>query len=357
MSKKTDEKEIDLLEIIKGLWARKSFVFKSVGIGIIVGLVVAFSIPREYTTPTKLVPEVSGSSMSSLSSLSGLAAMAGINAPSLGSSGEDAIRATLYPDVVHSLPFMVEMLKLEVNSGNGEIQTTLYDYLDTYQKKPWWSHIFGAPFKLIGFVFELISPKEEGVEAPIDPAALTRRQELIVRSLRERVGVTVDVKSYVITVSVTMQDAKISADLAQVVLTMIQEYIVDYRTQKVKKDLAYAQDIYNDAKEQYYQSQHEFAVFEDRNQNISSSRYRTELDRLRNEMDLDFSLYTSLASNLEQAKIKVQEETPVYAVIEPASRPSDDSAPNKPLILIAFCFLAGLFSCAYLIIKHKMIEF
>ena len=49
--------EIDLLEIAKKLWTRRRFVFKWIGIAAVVGLIVGFSIPSEYTVSVKMVAE------------------------------------------------------------------------------------------------------------------------------------------------------------------------------------------------------------------------------------------------------------------------------------------------------------
>ncbi len=154
-----------------------------------------------------------------------------------------------------------------------------------------------------------------------------------------------------------MQDPQIALDVSKVVLNNLQSYVTNYRTQKAKKDMEYAEMVYNDAELKYYAAQNRYATFEDENKNISSARYRTEQERLRNEMNLAYSIYANLASNLETAKLKVQEQTPVYATIAPASRPTDDSEPNKPMILIAFTFLAGVISSGYLIFRDKLIEF
>ena len=134
-----------------------------------------------------------------------------------------------------------------------------------------------------------------------------------------------------------MQDPKVSADIAKVVMENLQLYISEYRTRKVKKDLAYSQQMYDDAKARYYSAQRIYATFEDENKNITSSRYRTEQERLRNDMNLTYSIYTNLATNLEETKLRVQ-ENPEEAIIEPVTRPIQRSEPNRIMILIAFIF-------------------
>ena len=61
-------------------------------------------------------------------------------------------------------------------------------------------------------------------------------------------------------------------------------------------------------------------------------------ERLKNEMTLTFNVYNTLAQKQEQDKLRVQEQTPVYTIIEPATVPLKASAPKKVLILIGCMF-------------------
>lgn len=351
-----EEQEIDLIKLVTDLWERRKFIFKAVGIGIVVGLIVAYSLPREYVSSAKLAPEFKSDVSSKLGSLGGLAAMAGISTGS--GAGGDAISTTLYPDVVSSFPFMSELFAMPINTLDGEISTDLYDYMGEYQKAPWWSYVTSAPFKLLGFTLSLFKEKEEEEDSSVlNIETPTKDQYEIYKSLTERISVSVDTKTLVISVTSKMQDPQVALDVAKVVIANLQEYISAYRTQKVKNDLAYAEMVHKEAQEKYYVAQQRYATFEDENRNISSSRYRTEMERLRNEMTLSYSLYSTLSGTLEQTKLRVQEETPVYVTLEPASRPIKNAEPNKPLILIAFMFLAGVISVGYLIFRDKLIEF
>ena len=105
-----EEQEIDLIELAKKVWAERKLVFKACGYAALIGLVVAFSIPREYSTSVTLAPESTGKT--SGGSMGALAAMAGIN---MGSSvGEDALYPDLYPDIVSSTPFLTELFDVKV---------------------------------------------------------------------------------------------------------------------------------------------------------------------------------------------------------------------------------------------------
>ena len=344
----TNEQEIDLIELAKRLWGERKFLFKCSGIAIVVGLVVAFSIPKEYSTTVMLAPETSDPSKK-MGNLGGLAAMAGIN---LGASvGSDAISPDLYPDVVQSIPFLLELFPVQVESEKGDYSSTLYKYMDEDQKSAWWSYVIKAPFKLLSVVKDLFSNEEEKNIMGLSSFHLTEEQSDVIEDLQERISASVDKKTSVITVSVQMQDPLISANITQIVLEKLQGYITNYRTQKVKQDLEFTEKVFSEARESYYKAQRAYAAFEDANKNIISASYRTEQERLKNEMTLTFNVYNTLAQKLEQDKLRVQEQTPVYTIIQPATVPLKAASPKKPLILIGFVFLAIFGGIGYLFIK------
>lgn len=340
--------EIDLIELAKQLWSKRKFIFKCCGIAVVAGLIVAFSIPKEYNTSVKLAPETSDPTKK-MGNLGGLAAMAGINLNT--SSGSDAISPELYPDVVSSVPFLLELFPVQVTTEKGNYSASLYDYMDDNQKSAWWSYVIQAPFKLIGGVKELFSKEEPASNGELTSFRLTKEQADVIKDLQERISASVDKKTSVITVAVQMQDPLISASITQVVVDKLQEYITNYRTQKAKQDLEFTEKVFGEARESYYKAQRAYATFEDANKNIISASYRTEQERLKNEMTLTFNVYNTLAQKLEQDKLRVQEQTPVYTVIQPATVPLKPASPKKPLILIGFVFLAIFGSIGYLFIK------
>ena len=348
-----EEQEIDLIELAQKVWASRKLVFKACGYAVLVGLVVAFSIPKEYSTSVTLAPETGGKSGGG--SMGALAAMAGI---SLGaSSGEDALSPELYPDIVSSTPFLIELFDVKVKDQKDKIDTTLYAYLDEYQRGPWWGAITSAPFKALGWVISLFKDKEEeGVAAKTDPFRLTKDEAAIATALSKRISVSVDKKTGVTTLSVTMQDPLISASLTDTVMRCLQNYITDYRTNKARHDLAFTEKLYKEAKDNYTVGQSKYASFVDANQNIILLSYRAAQERLQNEMNLAYNVYTQVAQQLQMAKAKVQEITPVYTVVQPASVPLRPAKPNKVMILIGFIFLAGVGSVGWILFVKDLLK-
>ena len=146
--------EIDLMELLRKLFGNWKTIFKWCCIAGVAGLVVAFSIPKEYTVDSKLAPEIVSRTNSSLSSL---ASLAGVNLSNMSTS--DAVYPELYPEIVSSTPFVVELFSVPVEietRREGKVSTDLYTYLLDYTRSPWWSAVISAPFKALGWVMSLI---------------------------------------------------------------------------------------------------------------------------------------------------------------------------------------------------------
>lgn len=352
--KQAEEQEIDLVELAQKVWANRRLVFKACGYAVLIGLVIAFSIPKEYSTSVTLAPETT--SKTSSGSVGALAAMAGINIGS--SSGEDALSPELYPDIVSSTPFLIELFDVRVQDQRSKIDTTLYAYLDKYQDAPWWGMVVSAPFKALGWTISLFRGKESAAMrgGKVNSFELTKDQAMIADGLSKRIAISVDKKTGVTTLTVTMQDPLISASLTDTVMHRLQNYITDYRTNKARHDLAFAEKLFKEAKANYMDAQKKYAAFVDANQNIILLSYRAEQERLQNEMNLDYNVYTQVAQQLQMAKAKVQEITPVYTVVQPATVPLRPAKPNKIMILIGFIFLAGVGSIGWILFVKDLIR-
>ena len=341
--------EIDIMELLRKLFKEWKLILKWCGIAAVVGLVIAFSIPKEYTVNSKLTPE--SVSKSAGGSLSSLASLAGINLGSMSTA--DAVYPDLYPDIVSSTPFVVELFPVQVDFKykKQEMSSDFYTYLKEYTKSPWWGAVIQAPFKVLGWFMGLFREKVEPVEgyASLDPRALTQEQEDIAKAIRESVTLSVDKKTSVISLSVTEQDPKVAARICDEVITRLQTYVTNYRTEKARQDLDYYQNLYDEAREAYFTAQQRYASYVDRNQGVILQRVKTEEERLQNEMSLNYQLYNACAQQLQAAKAKVQQETPVFTVIDPPQVPLKRSKPSKVTILFASIFLGAMIAAVWIL--------
>lgn len=350
-----EEKEIDLLELFYKLWSKKKMILIWCMWGVIAGLIIAFSIPREYTTSVKLAPEVKAGKTSLSGGLGALASMAGISAN--GNTGTDAVYPQLYPDIVGSVPFLMSLMDVPVTDKEGK-KFTVKEYLVDETSGPWWGVITGLPGKMIG----LIRGSEE--EIPMDSVQMTGNpyfrvsadDDKLVTALRDRINANVDQKTSVITIDAKMQDPMVSAILADTVVYRLREYITEYRTDKARQDLQYAQKLNEEAQQEYYNSQQRLADYIDRNQNLATQSARVTRERLQNESSLAFNLYNETSLQVQNAKSKVQEITPVYTEITPATVPIRPTSPRKGLIIAGCTFLAFVACCAWILFGRPMVD-
>lgn len=349
------EKEIDLIGIAMQLWKERKRICIWCAVGAVLGLIVAFSIPREYTSGVKLAPELGDKGVSN--QLGGLAAMAGIN---FAAETGDAMSPMLYPDIINSVSFQLSLLEMPVVKKDSDKKMTLQEFIENDTKSPWWGVIMGAPRAAIDWLRSLGKDDEDKETVTSDgadgPIIITKEQAGYIEFLENAIQADVDQKTFVISISVTMQDPMVAATVADTVSRRLQEYIIDYRTQKARQDLAYLQKLNDEAKEKYYKAQQRFADYLDSNQGLVLYSARTTRDRLENEATLAFNIFNQTSQKLELAKAKVQEQTPVYATLEPPTVPLIPSKPRKVMILAAFIFLGGVLACSWILFGRPLVE-
>jgi len=113
---------------------------------------------------------------------------------------------------------------------------------------------------------------------------------------------------------------------------------------------------YNEKKNAFEKLQDERAVFVDNNINISSSLFQNKLSRIESELNIVQAVVQQLASQVEQAKLQVNKDTPVFTTIKPVTVPFEKSSPSRSLTVIIFLFLGFLLSSVFVLMKEPAIE-
>jgi len=328
-----DELEIDWMEILRKIIAIRKTLYKAAGVGVVLGIIIALSIPKQYTVTVTLSPEMNGDKASG-----GLASLA---SSFLGggatSSSSDALNVTLAPDIVTSTPFVLDLFDTQIQTLDGKLDTTLVAYLDE-QKSPWFSYIVKAPGIAIGAIKSLFL-EEADTASVLNPFQLTEEESEKVEGLRKVLTADVDKKTAMTTITVTLQDPKVTAIVADSVVAKLQQYIIDYRIKKAKEDCAYLEQLYKERQQEYYEAQSKYAHYFDSNRNIAFQSVRAEQERLQNDMNLAYQVYSQVAQQLQVARAKIQEEKPVFAVVEPATIPLKPSGTSRKIIFVGILFI------------------
>lgn len=342
-NKQQEISEIDLVTLFHKLIRKRKSLYKAIGAGIIAGAIIGFSLPKTYQVDVSLSPE---SGVIATSGLSGIASMFGLGNASAG-FGEDALTFNMFPEIVKTNPFALEMLQIPIQTQKGDC-VILYDYLDT-EKKPWWSHIMGAPGILIGGIKSFFKEEQEDSIKAIDPFRLTPEQSGRIGMLKKVLEVETDKKSNMTKVTVSLQDPLAAAVVADSAVHKLQEYITDYRTRKAKQDYDFQLSLCEQYKKEYFEAQQEYAKFADANRNVILQTVTSEKERLQKNLTLAEQIYNQSMGQLQVLRGKLQEAKPVFAVVEPATVPLAPASPKKMLIIIAFAFLAFVLESAWIL--------
>lgn len=273
--------------------------------------------------------------------LSGLAASFLGSEVSMG-DGTDALNTSLSPDIISSTPFLLELSTMNIPVSKDE-NMTLNTYLDE-ESSPWWNYVIGFPGMVIGGVKSLFAEEENESRAlnriSQGTIELSKKESKKIEILKEMIVAAVDKKTSITSIAVTMQNPRAAAVVADSVVKKLQEYIIDYRITKSKEDCIYLEKLFKERQQEYYSAQQKYADYLDSHDNIILQSVRAEQERLQNDMSLAYQVYSQVASQLQVARAKVQEEKPVFAIVEPAVVPLEPSGTSRKIYVLVFVFLS-----------------
>lgn len=353
------EDEIDLIEIVAKLWAKRYFIIKTTTIFAIIGLFIAIFTPNEYTATTTMVPQTGEKRVGG--SLSGLAAMAGINLGSM-SSGE-VLSPSVYPKILNNVNFQKEIIYSKYNFVKADEPISYYEYANNKEYSSFnllgliKKYSIGLPGVIIG-VFKgeanEFSDTNSNITEPIN--RLTIKESNVIKNVFDNLSFNLNEKEGYISLTYTSKEPRISAEVVLTAQKLLQKYITEFKIEKVRSNLEFVEKSYDEAKVNFENKQSELAQYRDANKNISSAMARTQEDKLTSEYNLLLGLYTEIAKQKEQAKIAVKETTPILTVIQPVTIPTEKSGPSRVIILIGFIFFGLIASVGWVLGKPQIFE-
>ena len=330
---------INIPQIIRKALDNKRFIILSTLVGLLLGVLYALSMVKQYKAEAKIVPEERSPMMGG--SMGSLASLAGIN---LNSMGSDAISTKLYPQVLGTKAFVIKLFDIPVTTKDGRVKTTYAYYIQSHQLRSPLGSIFGS------------TPDSVADLKKIDEFRLTKLQEELVLDIGKRIMCSVDDNTDVVTLSVTDQDPLVAAIVTDVVMKNIQEYIVDYRTGKARNDLQNTKEALDEAKEEYVKAQRKYAAFAEANESLVLQSYVSKRDELENEMQLRYNIYSQLQQQYQMAQSKVQEKTPVYAILQPSSVPTRPTGLGRVVAVAGFMLIGFFFGLVWVFFVSDFVK-
>lgn len=343
---KKNPEVIDLRVVFKKIWNNKKLFYKVLPIVFVLSCIYIFSLPRYYTSEVRLAPEMENSGTGGV--LGSLASSFGFDLSDMQTS--DAITPLLYPDLMEDNGFISSLMNIKVTSQDEEISATYHDYLKSFQKKAWWSYPFA-------WLKSLLPKKEDegGSKNGYDPYNISLNEDGIFGKARDNINIGIDKKTGVITINTKAQDALICKTLADSIKDKLQVFITEYRTNKARTDYNYYKELTENAKREYEKARQQYGSLSDANSKTALRSVELKIEDMENDMQLKFNAYTTMNTQLQAAKAKVQERTPAFTVIKGASVPVKPAGPKRMIFVAAMLFLSIL-GTAFYIVKDDILS-
>ena len=286
-----------------------------------------------------MAPEMESSATGG--TLGSIASSFGLDLSDIQSS--DAITPLLYPDLMDDNGFIADLFPIMVTNIDSTIHEDLYTYFKKHQKKAWWAYP-------IGYIANFFKGKNNSAEGrTFDPYRPTKIEDTIIRKVRTAINISVDKKTGVITIRTKAQDPVICKTIADSTREHLQLYITKYRTNKASKDYAYYEALTKDAKEQYENASKLYAEYADAYTGVVLKSYSSKQEDLENDMQLKYNTYSTLSTQLQAAKAKIQEKTPAFTLIQGASVPLKASSPKRMIFVMGMSFFAFVIISLYIL--------
>ena len=323
-------KKIDFVIILKKVSENRKLFYITLPIVFVVSCLLILCVPRTYSTDTQVVPEIDNSKGSG--ALSSLASSFGFDLSSMQTT--DAITPLLYPDLMADNKFVSELFNIKVTSIDGKINTTYYNYIAKHNELPWWT--------LLTYKIKLAfsTKKNSTVKGVFNPYHVSKFDDDIMWFIRKNIGINIDKKTGVISIAATAQDPLICKTLADSTRSLILHYITEYRTNKARIDMDYYHKLVIDAKADYEKARQKYGSYSDANYDVILESFRSKRDDLENEMQLKYNVYSTMSTQYQDAKARVQERTPAFTILKRASVPIKPTGPKRMLFVLAMTLLA-----------------
>lgn len=342
---------IDWMEILRKLLRRWKFIVLVTFIFSVLGVISALMMERKYQVTVTLAPEMQNRTSGTVSAL---ASMLG-GGMTLNSS-PDALNITLFPQISASTPFLCSLLEVPVTPYVPKEQLVAGVVPDTTTV---FIHVLGRDKALSEKKARKMAEADAKYlydDSVIDPEDLTPRQGKAVEALRAAINTSVDNKTGVTTIVVSSDDRMIVKQLADTVTQRLQDFVIDYRTQKAMADYEYYVELADEAYAKLVKAQAAYAARVDYDRSVILQSVSTARERLQAEASLANQIYSQMAQQRELAKGKIQEMKPVYAVVQPASVPLRP-ANSRAKVCIIWFFVGFCLACAWVAFGDMVIAF
>tara|TARA_B100001093_G_scaffold488481_1_gene525754 strand:+ start:2470 stop:3468 length:999 start_codon:yes stop_codon:yes gene_type:complete len=325
MSENSDE--IDLIEIAKTIWNGKKLVLGISSVFILIGITAALLSPVTFTSSTTFIP--ASQEGSSGSSLSGVASLVGINLGAMSSGNE--IPASMYPQISESVEFKRLMLDEFIDEKK---QLVLKNYLSDYYNIDDNSKFNTTNNSFVSeFEYELFNLLEN---------------KIFVISVNQKDGF--------ITISANMPESEYAAYAAINARNILQKIIINNKIKGAKQNLEFSEEQLKSKRMEFDEIQNKLSYFNDSNLNIVTSSIINEREKLVADFQIINAVIVELSKQVEQNKLQVSKDKPVFSIIKEATMAVKRSSPKRTQMVLIYGFVGFIISIVCVVLKKPFLQ-
>ena len=317
--------EIDLIELLKTAWNGKKQIIIISFVFALLGVAAALLSPVVYTSSTIFINSQTESSTSS--GLSGVASLVGINLGGMSSGSE--IPPSMYPQLGESIEFKRDLLNSNIDEKE---QIKLKDFLANY------------------------NDIEKSVTENNNKLFISEYENELFNVIDDVISISVNQKDGFVTISAKMPNSEYAANTCINAREILQKTIIDNRIKSAKQKLEYSEKQLASKRIEFEEIQNKLAYFNDSNINLVTSSVINERDKLEAEFQIINAVIIELSKQVEQRKLQVSEDTPVFSIVKEASMPVKRSSPKRAQMVLIFGFIGLATSILYTLIKVPVAE-
>ena len=314
--------EIDLVEILKKIYKSKKIILIISFFFALLGVAVALLSTVKYSSETIFITQ---NQESNSSSLSGVASLVGINLGTSNFGGE--IPSSMYPQVSNSPKFKRLLLNSYIDFDN---KINLKQYLIDYYK---------------------LNIENDKINSDLYVSELENDCFKIIDKI---ITININQKDGFISLLSTLPVAEYSANLTINAKEILQEIIIDNKIESANQNLIFSQQQLEEKKLIFDEIQAKLAYFSDSNLNSVNSFVINERDKLEAEFQIINAVVTELSKQVEQAKLQVSKDTPVFSTIKEAVIPVERTSPKRTQIVLIFGFTGLIISIISVLIFQPL---
>ncbi len=384
MGKIRVEDEISIPEVYVKARSFTSFLISKwltlavfMGVFAIIGIVVSVNEDFRYEASQTLLTYSNSSGGNQTASR--LASLAGINLPNMQGSDGQIVNEFMMPNLLNTYPVARKIGDIQIRQVSVGEPIKSVDYILSQERKTIMSYVsdwtIGLPGRIINFLVGLFQDEQvkAQINAPIQaPSAMGSGTDenipssesviimpdhLIVpsfeRNALERLtsALEITVEGNMITIKAELNDPVAAADLVSGATQVLMQEVVDFQVKKTQDDLEFLEELLAEAEANYQNALARISTLQDRNRGVTSNASQVELNVALGESELARQRYMQYLLRVEETRVRLKQDTPMFAVLNPVQIPVEPINSNRSGIVILYIMLGLILGTVFVTLR------